>query len=518
MVRVTRVILGLWVAFHLVVAVAAEDLAATDSGQVEYQNAMEAVKEGNFKRGLYWLKLATRKNTEKGLYWFNLGNVYFELRNFREAQIAYRQVQALNSPLAPVAGLYEVRSLREDSRLPPAYRLFQQLNANLFPENLQSELEEERGLLAEALLAKGLDLWSQGNVQPARLHLRACAELIPSVQAYQALALIEWREGNKKKGRAYYRRAMRLAKSNSEMVALEEEWRQIDRGKVTRFWAETGGVYNSNFFNTDSSLGGEEGRGAKIQLGVEGFLSEGDNWDLAGRVKAGHTDFFNLEDQSTSQLSVGLPLALALKNSHKWRVTPKIEQELYNGKAFLMHGGVSLEWVRPLALGHLAAASVEYLGTQAKDPDYLFLGGATVSGSISYTWVWSRTRLRTQFAGEDYQADAYEDGTGLSLPLAYHRWGLDLTYSLRGEAWEWYLGSAVGEKAFPNFLLPDKKLRKDQTVSIKSGLDWRIGDEIQAFVEFEGIENSSTLDESSSINKNYRQSIIYLGGRWTTEN
>ena len=119
---------------------------------------------------------------------------------------------------------------------------------------------------------------------------------------------------------------------------------------------------------------------------------------------------------------------------------------------------------------------------------------------------------------EDYRAEPFEDGLGGSLPLANHRWEISLNYGLRGEVWEGYGGISYSEKSYPNFLLPDNLLREDQVLSLKSGAEWRLGDEFQIFVELEWLDNLSTLGESASINKNYNQTVVYLGGRWTTEN
>lgn len=395
-----------------------------------------------------------QKDPEKGLYWFNLGNLYFVMQNYREAQVAYRQVQALESPLSPVAGLYEVRSLRQSARLAPAYRLYLKLKRGLFPENLKKELDEEHTLLAQSLLEKGLTLWSKGLNRAARHHLRASAELNPSLQVYKALALLEWRDGSKRKGRYYYRRAMRLASSNAEIQEMEKDWRQVDRGKITRFWLESGLIHNDNYFNDDSNTDGESGQGVKLQTGLEGYLGEGDNWDLSGRIKATHTDYTNLDNQETSVIGAYFPFAYAGGDNHRWRVTPKVEQELFLGKPLLLHGGLVLEWVRPLGVGQIISASGELIKSTAQNNDFSFLDGGTVNAGLAYSWIWSRSRLKLQILAEDYQADPYEDGLGGSLPLAHHRWELSLTYGLRGEIWEGFGSVSYGEKSFPNFCSP----------------------------------------------------------------
>ena len=482
-----------------------------------FQQGMQELGKGHHRKALGWLRLATKMDPEKALYWFNLGNLYFVLKNFREAQLAYRQVQALESPLAPVARLYEVRSLRHSSRLPPAYRLYLQLERGLFPEALKKELEEERILLSEALLEKGLKLWGRGKSRHARHHFRASADLVPSIQVYRALALLEWREGSKKKGRYYHRRALRLTRSHSDVVELHKDWQKVDPGKVSLFWAESGLIRNSNFFQDDSNTDGDVGFGFKFHSGLQGFLAEGDTWDLSGRLSATHIDYSNLDDQETTDFGLSLPFAWQLGNRHKWRFTPKLEQELYAGKPLQLHVGGKAEWVRPLSVGRVVGAYGEIIRSQAQNDDFSYLDGATLGVGASYTWIWSRSRIRLGISAEDYQANPYEGSSGESLPLGYHRWDLGVLYSLRGDVWEGYGGLSFGEKSYPDFLLPDNKLREDQAISIRSGVEWVLADEYKIFVEVEWMNNSSTLGESASINKNYSQSVIYLGGRWIAE-
>jgi hypothetical protein len=102
-----------------------------------------------------------------------------------------------------------------------------------------------------------------------------------------------------------------------------------------------------------------------------------------------------------------------------------------------------------------------------------------------------------------------------SIPLAYTSYGVGLSWAqMWGQRFRSELKFTYLEFLFKNHSLPDDRKRQDTSLQLSTRLDYLLSPAWRPYISLDSLQNSSTMDDDSIVNKNYSQVIVYLGFEW----
>lgn len=109
-----------------------------------WRESLTALQQGRFTESAKLYRRLIDLNPQKPLYWFNAGIAYYQIGDFRRAEICFRNVEKLNSPLTPAARLYRSKALLKSQRPSSAERLLRYLiAASDTPPGIRAEAKQD---------------------------------------------------------------------------------------------------------------------------------------------------------------------------------------------------------------------------------------------------------------------------------------------------------------------------------------------------------------------------------------
>jgi hypothetical protein len=131
------------------VMLAAAGVRADEDRRQIFQQSTSAFQNGNFEQSRALLSRLVKLDPRNGMYWFNLGNCYYQLKNYRMAAFSYEKVETLGSGLGPAAGVYRAKALHAQGNDEQARRVVEMwIESRKLTPALQSIATDLRSELA----------------------------------------------------------------------------------------------------------------------------------------------------------------------------------------------------------------------------------------------------------------------------------------------------------------------------------------------------------------------------------
>jgi hypothetical protein len=465
-----------------------------------------------------------RESPDKAIYWFNLGGVRFKLGQYEQAEVAYRKVIGLGSPLSDAARFYQAAGLIKQGKSAKAKGILTELRSRSLPPNLSAAV---RATLTE--LASGQ--FKGDSSTDAAMQAYKARDYQKTVEALDAV-LAKGPNGN-----AYFLKGLSLlrlhdpqgAKRSFEQASLasdlsedlrrdsrdfirqirEGNWELDKRYSVT---ADFSVDENSNLFANGQSETAEAALGihAAATLRYQLLRSEAFGASLLYRPQwdefASFSDFRQISNLVRFQLFAS-PGAWFLS------ISPELQHGILGTSPYLFASAITFRAERSWD-PHLAGLSLQMQRNSALSDGFSYLTGNVFTARAYWSYFTKGAEYWAYLSGaREAIGDLSLDGD--LLPLANHSLGGGAGVTMYpASAIEVLVSASYFRKSYDNLSQPGDIQRDDGLFSSAVTLSYRLSPRFKPYASAVLNSNSSTLDESSVSDLNYKQWIFGLGLTW----
>lgn len=491
--------------------------AATEK---KLNRAISAASKGDYAMAKRLLKELATKEPKNGLYWFNLGNVAYLAKNFKEASDHYAKAAQYGKDLADVARLYRAKALMRAGMTWQAIEEHKKLKDNRLPASAIAELEEEKAQLIAGLFKEARNHYDKGHYDKAVTPLKMSLDLQPGPEVHSFLALVYQKMGKTKISRQHLEQAEGLAVENDVLIGVDslirDKERYVRQKEERSLWLDVAVGYNTNAFAEAKSPEGNVSmrgdaeflRTLKSKKGVRVQGSLGVGWENF------YSEDINGFEKTTDQLLAGSMSFRILKETDDWRMEliPYYEHQWFEGTSYVA--------VPSLDLRYRKAWRGQYLGVRTKmarrfpvahEAEYL---KGTLFALMPY---WQRDFGRHSLVGIlDFKI---RDGSDLNvgnerLPLAYRGIGPAIRYGYDLDRTRIEGGLNYLYKDYYSTARPGNGVRLDNEIILMGRINRELPPDLNVYFSMEYVLNRSTLDDGTLKDKNYEQLIVYGGLEW----
>ena len=456
----------------------------------------------------------TRSSPSNALYWFNLGNVEFNLGDFRSALASHEEVARLMSPLSLASQFIQAKCHRKLFEFEKAANLLLKFKGAPLSDEMQSEIGEELATLENEVIEKGLQFYKEGDYQEAIDYLEIAEKMGGEEQLTMVKALALFNLQRKEEAVELLTKvATRSVTPSTKQGAgfLLEGMEFADRKKPYWIFLDLSSGYNSNV--------NQDGRSrTKIQTGViDLYTGGGYEFPRRGNFfsKAGVALFLEeVPSHSSSRLLIDNIYFQEQYYDSDWlvRVSPYFQHQLLDTYTLLFKVGATLKVQREW--NDLSVGLNFDLGKNFGIESYNYLSGGYKG--VRPTIGVDLDSLHAEFF---YRYTLEETGDlvrgGSLLPLANHSHGPGSTLHWEiSPAWDITFSIGYYWKIFKTLALPDVAERKDTTIESFLKISRKMNSSLGLFAQFGFLRNRSTLGAGSVHDRNFDRYVTLFGASW----
>lgn len=477
-----------------------------------WQSSLIFYNQGQFVEARHLLAKLVRQNPKNALYWFNLGNAYFMLGSFPEAETCFRWVEFLRSPLGPAARLYRAKALAARSETGQALEVLRQLlKSKMLTAAIRDQaLRDLRALESpQTSGSSAMHLYRAGRYEEA-LSLLNQQDNSEENTILKSLVLLKLdREDDALKNLQQVRQRVRAPDLKDTLERLLE---RIPDGSNPNHWlsVDVAAGADSNIENS-----AEEEAGAVGLLGLHGGVRwwQRENWFLnlgyhfQGSEWWDHPRLRVVSHELRSNLVLG-------RGRQSGRISVFINHDSWGNKAVRHTEGVTLNGSRVFGRTEWGLDStLAWSSSLSKDRDDLEgrIHALRLSGAVLYFPVHGRVYL--QLERRAVGDLAYSSGE--RIPAANSGWGprLEVLWSV-SRSW-------VSEFSYERMMRdywtraePGGRQRTDVETELKARVIKVFSPRFSGFFSLSHAEISSTLRAGDVIDGNSQRDEALLGMVW----
>lgn len=483
--------------------------------------ALISFQNKDYEKSKIQLYQLLKNNKKNALYWFNLGHVFSKLSQFPKAIKSYENVIKLNSSLAPAASYYKARALAESGKIVQAMNeLHSLLSKKSLPSNLKFKARSlQKSLSSSSGLEKtALQQYQSGNYRDA---LRLLKNIPPQKISDDGTILLmmvyvrmnNWKEFQEMK-RRYFRMPTTSSARRSLVLDLEKNFPlPIPQTRPIHLFLDVSAGNNSNVY--------ADGDSAEPLESAEYRISAGGNyqWGLGegNFLRAGYTYFRNsfkeASELESNTHNVRLSY-LTVKDKHSFELTPYYQLQNWDGVNVSNRLGIISLYSLRFNSGE-AGILGDVSRRSSTDQDYSYLDSTSLIARAFVNWVSSKFLFELNAsAGHDGTQDIdYSDGG--RLPLRHYFYGPGFRMIYRPN--DTFVVTGIGSyllREYENEAVPGEKSRSDQELSYSVRLNYYFIPSASVYLQYEGINNSSSLGAGDVRDKNYNVNTQSIGLTW----
>jgi tetratricopeptide (TPR) repeat protein len=486
-----------------------------------FHEALQSFAKKDYKKSKSQIIQLLKRDKKNALYWFNLGHVFNKLSEFSKAIKSYEKVISLQSPLAPVAEYYKAQALVELGKIAEARKeLKAVISTGKLPSNLRGKAISLHNALSSfpGMEKLALQYYQNGNYSGALRLLRNIPPQKISDDGNILLMMVyvkmnNWKEFQEMK-RRYFRMPTTSTARRSLVLDLEKNFPlPIPQTRPIHLFLDVSAGNNSNVY--------ADGDSAEPLESVEYRISAGGNyqWGLGegNFLRAGYTFFRNsfkeAPELESNTHNVRLSY-LSVKDKNSFELTPYYQLQSWDG----VNVSNRLGLISLYSLG-FDSGEMGILGDVSRrsstDQDYSYLDSTSLIARTFVNWISSNFlfELNASVGHDGTQDIDYSDGGRLPLRHYFYGPGFRMIYRPNDTFVVTGLASYL-LREYENEAVPGEKNRSDQELSYSVRLNYYFIPSASVYLQYEGIDNSSSLGAEDVRDKNYNVNTQSIGLTW----
>lgn len=486
-----------------------------------FNEALESFAKKDYKKSKAQIIQLIKRDKKNALYWFNLGHVFNKLSDLPKAIKCYEKVISLQSSLAPAAQYYKAQALVESGKMAEASKELKDLiSKGKLPLNLRTKAISLLNALSSSSRMEKLALqYYQNGNYPGTLRLLKHIQRqklsddgnILLMMVY--VRLNNWKEFQDMK-RRYFRMPTTSSARRSLVLDLERNFPlPIPQTRSVHLFLDVSAGNNSNVYADGDSAEGLES--------VEYRMSAGGNyqWGLGegSFLRAGYTffrsSFTDAPELDSNTHNVRLSY-LSVKDKKSFELTPYYQLQSWDG----VNVSKRLGLISLYSLG-FDSGEMGILGDVSRrssmDQDYSYLDSSNLIARAYVNWLSAKFLFELNAsAGHDGTQDIdYSDGGRLPLKHYFYGPGFRMIYR-PNDIWAITGFGSYLLREYENEAVPGEKNRSDQELSYSVRLNYYFIPSASVYLQYEGIDNSSSLGAGDVRDKNYNVNTQSIGLTW----
>lgn len=489
-----------------------------------FARALELFNSDDHAGSAAILESLVAEKPDQAIYWFNLGGARLKLGQLEPAELAYRKVIELKSPLSDAARFYQSAALIKQGKSAQAKVLLTDLRSKQLPPNLSAAVSTTLMELASGQLTgaspadAAMQAYKDRDYPKAVQSLDAAIAQRPTGNAYflKGLSLLRLHDPQGAK-RSFEQASLATDASEDLRQDARDFIRQIREGnwdldKRYSVSADFSVDENTNFFAsgqsevTEAALGVHVAATLRYQLikseAMGASLQYRPQWDEI----VAYSDFRQIGNLLRLQL-------FASRGAWFFSISPELQHGILGTSPYLLAPGITIRAERSWD-PHVIGISIQGQKNSGIGDSFSYLSGSVSTARVYWSYFTKDAEYWAYFTGaSEAIGDLSLDGDLLPLANKSFGGGTGITF-YPASTFETLVSASYFRKSFDTLSQPGDIRRSDGLFSAAVTLSYRLSPRFKPYASASLNWNSSTLDESSVSDLNYKQWIFGAGLSW----
>ncbi len=459
----------------------------------------------NLWHGLY------EEDPNNPVYSYNLGNILYELKNYKGAVKYYIRAIKLGGPLSLISRINLSKTYSEVGENERALIVLDELLTMKLPDSLYYSMLDEIDRHAnkeDSYFRRGKRAFNLQQYKQAFTYFKLALIITPSSLNYFMAGYSKLKLGKRDEAKEYFQK-IKDDKVYADAMKLLGEKEEIDESTLKRL------ALYFDFQQANNDNPNTEAESATPEADTEIIASLGASYSYVMTDNTimklsfdGYLDKFRSDGSTKSTgKTISLPIEIYQKN-YNMTLTPKYEFTEYGSEPYVNNSIIYFAHNYYLDGGQLSL-TYTYTGYKARDDEnYEYLNGYGYFLTYAYTKNFGKRDLTIELQRQEEELADTDDtigskhGTGISLYSYQPIWGDSFTFS--PSITYFY---AKYDPDSDGFEQVDKTLTISVTLNLTLSSSWGI------YLSSQYIKNDSNLSDSDDDN-NYTQIVNGLGVSW----